>query len=347
MNTRILVMSLGLLGFCACRSEPQSPALDPPTEDRSRVSALGRLEPGLGVVDIGAPPGERVRSLRVAEGQVVAKGDVLAILESFEERRTDVEVRRAVAEEARHRLRRARDVGPLAIAGRAAAVRRLEADLALAISDLRRTRDLVASEVVPEREQEFQEAVEAQAKAALDEARTLLEQESRERELAVDEARAALHTAEATLARGEATLAQSEIRAPTGGEVLDLIVLEGEATDSRAILRLGEIQKMYAVAEVYETDARFVREGQRATVTSPALGEPLTGRVTRISDLVHKNDVLGIDPAADTDARVLEARILLDPTDVAARFIHLQVDVTIETAPPETAPPETSADEDS
>lgn len=307
------------------------PAEETPADSRVTVTALGRLEPGLGVIDVGAPPGERVRHLRVDEGQTVQDGDVLAVLESFDERRTDVLVRRALAAEARHRLRRAREVEPLAVAGREATVRRLEADLTLAESDLARTRALVASGVIPEREQAFQEAVEAQARAALDEARTLLEREGRERALGTLEARAALESAEADLARAEATLEQSQIRAPVDGEVLDLLVLEGESTDRGAILRLGEIRRMYAVAEVYETDARFVRQGQRATVTSPALGETLSGRVDRISDLVNKNDVLGIDPAADTDARVLEARILLDQPETAARFVHLQVDVTIET----------------
>ncbi len=335
MKARSLGAIFGMLSLLACGSQSDQPIPEPTSEARSTVTALGRLEPGLGVVDVGAPPGERVRHLRVTEGQLITAGDIVAVLESFEERRTEVEVRRALTAEARHRLRRARDVEPLAVEARAATTRRLEADLNLAISDLRRTRDLVASGVIPEREQEFQEAVEAQARAALDEARTLLERERRERALAIAETRAALDTAEATLTRSEATLAQSEIRAPASGEVLDLLVLEGESTDSSAILRLGEIQQMYAVAEVYETDARFVREGQRATVTSPALAETLTGRVARISDLVHKNDVLGIDPAADTDARVLEARILLDHPEVAARFVHLQVDITIETGAPE------------
>ncbi len=329
MLHRNLLAILGLIGFIGCRAEPTSTINNSAAVDRSQVTALGRLEPGLGVIDVGSPPGERVRRLEVTEGEAVSAGQVLAILESFDERRTDVEVRRALAVEARNRLTRAREVGPLAIAAREATVRRIAADLALATSDLRRTRELVASEVSPERDQEFREAAVAQAKASLDEARTVLERENREHELTITEAEAAVATAEAELARAEASLAQSEIRSPADGEVLDLLVLAGESTDGSAILRLGESQKMYAIAEVYETDARFVRPGQRATITSPALADALTGTVARVSDLVHKNDVLGIDPAADTDSRVFEARILLDNPEVAAHFVHLQVDIAI------------------
>ncbi len=330
MQLRTLFTFAATTAFLACGGQPDGPAVTPEPIERSAVTALGRLEPGLGVIDIGAPLGERVRRLQVAEGETITKGTILAVLESFDERQTEVDMRRAQAEEARNRLQRSREVGPLAVAAREATTRRLEADLDLATSDLRRTRELVTEEVVPERDLEFQEAVEAQARAALDEARTVLEREQRERRLAIAEAAAALATAEAAQARAEASLAQSEIRAPVDGEVLDLLVLEGESTDNSAILRLGEIRRMVAVAEVYETDVRFVREGQRAIITSPALAGDLRGTVSQISDLVHKNDVLGIDPGADTDSRVIEARILLDQPELAARFVHLQVDVTIE-----------------
>ncbi len=329
MLHRKQIVILILVGLFGCRTEAPPQSNSAPVDDRSRVTALGRFEPGLGVINLGSPPGERIRQVMVEEGEMVSQGQIVAILESFDERRTEVEVRRALAEEARHRLARARDVGPLAIAAREATVHRIAADLELATSDLRRTRELVASEVAPERDREFREAAVAQAKASLDEARSLFERETRERQLAIVEASAAITTAEAELARAQATLAQSEIRSPADGTILDLLVLEGESTDGSAILRLGEIREMYAIAEVYETDARFVRPGQRATITSPALAEALTGKVARISDLVHKNDVLGIDPAADTDSRVIEARILLDNPKAAASFVHLQVDVEI------------------
>lgn len=300
-------------------------------DSRSAVAALGRLEPGWGVIDVGAPPGDRIQEMRVVEGDEVTAGDVLAVLQSHDERAAQVAVRSAQADEARRRLERARLVGPLAVEAREATVRRLEADLGLASSDLGRTRRLVSDEVVAERESEFQGAVEAQARAALDEARAALEEERRSRRLAEAEAGAALASSEALLASAEATLAQSILRAPVDGAVLDVMVFAGESTDRAAILRLGEVRKMFAVAEVYETDARFVREGQRAIITSPALPRELHGRVVWRSRLVHKNDVLGIDPAADTDTRVMETRIRIDEAEIAADFVHLQVDVEIDT----------------
>lgn len=300
------------------------------TVTRNTVTALGRLEPGWGVREVGAPPGDRIAELRVEPGDEVSSGDVLALLQSHDERAALVAVRKAQVEEARRRLERADQVGPLAVEAREATVRRLEADLELAESDLGRTRRLVDDEVVPERDSEFQAAVESQARAALDEARAALEEERRSRRLAVAEAAAALASAQAQLESAEASQAQSVILAPADGTVLDVMVFEGEATGEGPVLRLGETGRMFAVAEVYETDARFVRAGQRAVVTSPALPGPLHGEVVWRSRLVHRNDVLGIDPAADTDTRVIEARILLVETEVAADFVHLQVDVSVD-----------------
>ena len=91
---------------------------------------------------------------------------------------------------------------------------------------------------------------------------------------------------------------------------------------------------MYAVAEVYETDVRRVRVGQPATVRSPALAEELRGRVERVGSMVFKNDVLGIDPTADKDSRVVEVRVRLDDSGLARDLIHLQVEVEIQTTNP-------------
>lgn len=331
MSVRTFLASSLALCLVACDTTPELLPSAPETTmaPPAVVTALGRLEPGLGVIEVGVPGGDRLAHLAVAEGESVQVGQVLATLESFDERSGERQTRQARVAEARQRLRRGFEMLPLAVAAREADVRRLEADLNLASSDLRRTRSLVQDEVLPARELDYQEAVEAQARETLEHARTSLEQERRDRQLAIAEAQAALRTAEAELATAQARQEQVEIRAPVDGTVLDILLLDGESTQGGQLLRLGEVQRMYAVAEMYETDARFVTTGHSATIRSPALPEPLNGVVESISQLVHKSDVLDTDPASDTDSRVIEARILLDPAEVASRFVHLQVDIEI------------------
>ncbi len=95
------------------------------------------------------------------------------------------------------------------------------------------------------------------------------------------------------------------------------------------ILKMGDTRAMYAVAEVYETDINWVREGQPAEVNSLALLRPLTGKVERKGQMVFKNDVMHVDPAADVDARVVDVWILLDSPKEVATMTNLQVDVKI------------------
>jgi HlyD family secretion protein len=86
---------------------------------------------------------------------------------------------------------------------------------------------------------------------------------------------------------------------------------------------------MYAIAEVYETDIRKVKVGQKARVKSEALARDLTGTVTRIRPKVQKLDEIGTDPAARKDARIVEVEIRLDDSAAAASLSLLQVEVEI------------------
>lgn len=326
------VLSIGLASaavFCACSKQPAAPGSATPAPTTA-VTALGRLEPGLGVVELGAPPGDRIAELTVREGDAVREGQVLAVLDSREVRLAELEAARAAKIEAEEALRRARRVGPVTVETRQADVARLEADLRLASSDLERTQALVEEQVLPARELDFQRSVAEQARARLDQGRRRLEQIRRSSKLEIRAAKAALARAEAEIRSAEKRLERTDIRSPIDGVVLDLRRLEGQPTAGGSILTLGELEAMMAVAEVFETDARLVEAGQRATITSPALPAPLEGTVETMGRLVRRNDVLSLDPAARTDVRVIEARIRLDEPERAAHFVHLQVDVRIE-----------------
>ena len=57
----------------------------------------------------------------------------------------------------------------------------------------------------------------------------------------------------------------------------------------------------------------------------------LEGVVERIGSMVARNGEMPLQPAADVDRRVMEVIIRLEKTDVAARFVNLQVTATIAT----------------
>lgn len=136
--------------------------------------------------------------------------------------------------------------------------------------------------------------------------------------------------ARAKLTRVRADLVRARITSPVPALVVDIHARPGERIGPEGLLELARIDRMYAIAEVYETDVGRVRVGQRARAHSPALAGPLTGRVEWIRPKVEKQDEMGTDPAARKDARIVEVKVLLDDAAAAAPFTNLQVEVEIE-----------------
>ena len=83
---------------------------------------------------------------------------------------------------------------------------------------------------------------------------------------ALDEARMELDIAVADLAAAEANLELAVVRSPVRAQVLEIHAYPGERVGPEGIMELGRTDRMYAVAEVYETDITEVQVGQRATV---------------------------------------------------------------------------------
>ena len=126
-----------------------------------------------------------------------------------------------------------------------------------------------------------------------------------------------LRKAKAQLQRQRIKLPDGELVAPFSGTVLEIFARPGERPGSDGVLSIGRSDQMEAVLEVYESDIGRVRLGQRVLLLSENGGfdGELQGRVRRIDPLVQQRDVLSTDPTADTDARVVEVHVTLDPAD--------------------------------
>ena len=130
-------------------------------------------------------------------------------------------------------------------------------------------------------------------------------------------AQAELARAQATARQAQAELTEAYVRAPVAGEILKVHSRAGEAPSTNGIVEMGQTSQMVAVAEVYESDVRKLRVGQSATIKSEsgAFTQTLKGTVKEIGLQIGKQDVLNTDPAADSDSRVVEVKIAIDPTD--------------------------------
>lgn len=146
----------------------------------------------------------------------------------------------------------------------------------------------------------------------------------------LDAAQLALDIALADLAAAEANLELAVVRSPQRARVLEVHAYPGERVGPEGIMELGRTDRMYAVAEVYETDISQVKVGQSATIRAPAMETALTGEVERIALKVGRLDAIGTDPIAKTDARVVEVFIRLDDSEAVSHLTNMQVKVEIQ-----------------
>ncbi|GAB1539567.1 ABC exporter membrane fusion protein [Scytonema sp. NUACC21] len=154
------------------------------------------------------------------------------------------------------------------------------------------------------------------------------------RSVDVQVASAEVQQAQANVQKAKADLALAYIRAPKDGQVLKVHSWSGEIISDRGIIELGQTDQMYVTAEVYETDIARVRIGQRATIASEQGIRDLEGTVKEIGLRIGRKSVLGTDPVADTDARVVEVKIALNSEDSeqVAGLTNMQVNVVINTS---------------
>jgi HlyD family secretion protein len=277
------------------------------------VAALGRLEPEHGVLHIGvastsrAIAGSIIAELLVDEGDWVETGQLLAITDT-------TAMARAIAR---------RTEAELELAKQAAEAADSQSDEACTLADVAaseaaRRANLLARKLASKEETEQAEgdarATAASCKAAQANAQV---------------ARSAIRVAEARVAIEEAEIERSLVRAPVAGRVLEIHTRPGEFAGLEPLLDLGRTDHMFAIAEVYETDIINVKPGQKARISSDALPETLTGTVERVRHKVQKKDVIGTDPAARKDARIIEVEIRLDDSEVTAGLTNLQVEVVI------------------
>lgn len=133
----------------------------------------------------------------------------------------------------------------------------------------------------------------------------------------------------------QADLNLSYVRSPQSGQILKINAFPGELVTEQGVVEIGFTEQMYVNAEIYETDINKVKKGNRAIIKTDGMIGELKGRVEKIGFKIARQDVLGTDPVADTDARVVEVKIRLNPADSlkVAQFTNLKVNVIIQTKP--------------
>lgn len=227
-----------------------------------------------------------VRERMVKEGERVARGSVVARLESADLehevalRQAEVAVARATLAELQAGYR------PEEVAQARAALGQAKAELTRTESDWLRQQALFAQGAVSARETEALQASFEVARGRVEETgQNLARLENGFRQEEIDQASARLQQAEEALALARTRLGYAELAAPLGGVVLSENVEPGEfVAAGTPVVTIGELDPVWLRAYINETDLGRVKLGQTARVTTDTYpGKGYQGTVTFIA----------------------------------------------------------------
>ena len=320
-------------------AQPPRPEQTVPIAETPRpVLGLARLMPEGDLIRVSPPFGAsdaRVLEILVHEGDRVATGDLLAVLDN----RPVLESARLAAEAAvvqrEAALSQSSETVRIGLLEARASVGEAEAATEVAEARLARARALAERGVATAATLDDLQAAATQAAQGLARARaTLARWDTGDIDTQPDVviAQAALDAARIDLERATRDLARSEVRAPIAGVVLENDSRPGERPGSEGLMTLGQTERMIARVEIYQTEIGRVSEGQPVSLTAAPLDTPLTGQVERIGLVIGRQNLVSNDTAANTDARVVEVLVRLDPDSSAraARLSNLEAVAHIE-----------------
>lgn len=228
------------------------------------------------------------------------------------------------------------------IAQRKAALENSIAQGRKSAADLRRNQALVTDGSVSKSELDVSRAADAQANAAIAEARAALDIAKEDLQTVIinrGSLEASVANAEAAIELARIDLSNTRILAPRDGQLGQIGVRLGAYVNSGAQLMALVPDRIWVVANMKETQMVNVRLGQPVTFTVDALGhEKMHGRVQRISPATGSEfSLLPADNATGNFVKIsqrIPVRIIVEPNQPLAERLRpgMSVVVSIDTS---------------
>ena len=337
---RAVVGMLAVLGILVGGCAHKPPA--------DRVRASGQIE----ATDVQVAPavGGALLELRVAEGDRVTAGDVIAQLDTADARLALARVK-AEQDQAQAQLRlllagaRVEDIrqAEAQAAAADAEARAAEAELAAADMDVERFEALLASSSGSRKQRDDavtrRDVARQRVQAARDRVRAARETVARWRAGArredVDAARARVAAASAQIAATEKTIADATVSSPISGIVSEKLADEGELIQPRApLVVISDLDRAWANVYVDEPSVPRLRLGQRATVFTDAGGPGIPGTVSYISSKAEFTP-RNVQTAEDRSKLVYRIKVSVDNrSGVLKAGMPIEAEIPFETESP-------------
>ncbi|MDG6403107.1 HlyD family secretion protein [Pseudomonas quasicaspiana] len=228
------------------------------------------------------------------------------------------------------------------IAQRKAALENSIAQGRKSAADLRRNQALVTDGSVSKSELDVSRAADAQANAAIAEARAALDIAKEDLQTVIinrGSLEASVANAEAVIELARIDLSNTRILAPRDGQLGQIGVRLGAYVNSGAQLMALVPDRLWVIANMKETQMVNVRLGQPVTFTVDALGhEKMHGRVQRISPATGSEfSLLPADNATGNFVKIsqrIPVRIIVEPNQPLAKRLRpgMSVVVSIDTS---------------
>ncbi|RCJ26976.1 hypothetical protein A6770_02045 [Nostoc minutum NIES-26] len=321
----------------------------------SHVTALGRLEPQGDIIHLSAPASnQRLAELHVKEGDRVRAGQIIAIMDNFNQYQAVVENARAKVNVARSRLaqvqageefgqieaqrKKVAEMKAQLVEGvkvQTAIIARQEVELRKAENDYERYKALSqqgAVSIADTETRRLQVQIEKQrlqeVKANLSEQVSTRQERVKESQATLESlnhvsptdilvARAELNESLSQLRKAKVDLESTYVQAPVAGQILSVNAKVGEVVGSSGIVDIGQTQQMYVMSEVYESDIQYIKINQPAIIVSEYGGftGEIKGVVDRIGLQIDRPGIVNDDPSAKADVRIVKVKIRLNPND--------------------------------
>jgi multidrug resistance efflux pump len=298
---------------------------------KSVVAGPGLVEPNSENVQVGSELAGKLKQVLAEEGDVVKKGQLLAVLVN-DDYHAQVESSRAQVHQAEAAYQKILNGSRAQERGEsAAAMHQAEAVEASARADWERRQKLfeagvISSEELDHYRRDFNVA-EQQFQASQQHFHLI---DDRQRDEDIASAKAQLENARAQLDNSEAVYAKTFMRAPFDGTILRKHHRTGESITNSSVtpdpvFTMGDVGGLRVRVDVDETDVGRVANGQRVYCTANAYGDQkFWGHVIRVAgQLGHKN-LRTDEPNEKTDTKILETLVQLDPG------VHLPVGLRVD-----------------
>lgn len=308
----------------------------------SKVGALGRIQAGNGLIYLTSASNDAsndiIAEILVQKDDVVEQGDPVAVLRrktiyETEITLTEVELEsvdklgaEAIALQ-KLKILELEKQGVQAIALQELQLKKAKEDQSIALKRferLKRLGDTYSSHELETGEYELEtarlneEAAKQELARLKAEQTTNLDIANRELQRLVLERSMNIKLAEQKLALAQERLRSAIILAPIDGTILEVFRQAGEVVGDQSIMMMADLQNMFVIGEIFESDVLKIAPEMPVTITSNALPETLHGHVESIGRVLSPN------------SRVVEVKIRIEDPEVASRLINLEVSISIE-----------------